>query len=135
MDDSLHWKREHRAPARRTSFDSPCSLLRRNKKLFRCAEISAPCCVSMPRWQPVPSCAYCIPALIRRLTQAAPKQSRLHEPVGQHVREHDDAPPYLEPCHILCPTDLAPLEQLQMMRFNGESWELFGPVMSGEKNS
>ncbi len=32
------------------------------------------------------------------------------------------------------PTDYAPLEQLQMMRFKGESWELFGPVMSGEKS-
>jgi branched-chain amino acid transport system substrate-binding protein len=33
------------------------------------------------------------------------------------------------------PTDFAPLEQLQMMRFKDKSWELFGPVMSGEKNS
>ena len=33
------------------------------------------------------------------------------------------------------PTDFAPLEQLQMQKFKGESWELFGPVMSGEKNS
>src|SRR3984885_8640774 len=33
------------------------------------------------------------------------------------------------------PTDFAPLEQLQMMKFKGESWELFGPVMSGEKSS
>jgi branched-chain amino acid transport system substrate-binding protein len=33
------------------------------------------------------------------------------------------------------PTDFAPLEQLQMMRFKGESWQLFGPVMSGEKSS
>src|SRR5947208_3896857 len=32
------------------------------------------------------------------------------------------------------PTDYAPLEQLQMMRFKGESWELFGPLMSGEKS-
>jgi len=32
------------------------------------------------------------------------------------------------------PTDFAPLEQLQMMKFKGESWELFGPLMSGEKN-
>jgi ABC-type branched-subunit amino acid transport system substrate-binding protein len=32
------------------------------------------------------------------------------------------------------PTDFAPLEQLQMMRFKGESWELFGPMMSGEKS-
>src|SRR5215467_2555391 len=33
------------------------------------------------------------------------------------------------------PTDYAPLEQLQMMRFKGETWERFGPVMSGEKGS
>ena len=33
------------------------------------------------------------------------------------------------------PTDFAPLEQLQMQRFKGESWELFGPMISGEKNS
>jgi branched-chain amino acid transport system substrate-binding protein len=33
------------------------------------------------------------------------------------------------------PTDFAPLEQLQMQRFKGETWELFGPIMSGEKNS
>src|ERR1043166_8619211 len=33
------------------------------------------------------------------------------------------------------PTDFAPLEQLQMMRFKGETWELFGPLMSGEKGS
>jgi branched-chain amino acid transport system substrate-binding protein len=32
------------------------------------------------------------------------------------------------------PTDFAPLEQLQMERFKGESWELFGPLMSGEKS-
>jgi branched-chain amino acid transport system substrate-binding protein len=32
------------------------------------------------------------------------------------------------------PTDFAPLEQLQMMQFKGESWELFGPLMSGEKS-
>jgi branched-chain amino acid transport system substrate-binding protein len=31
-------------------------------------------------------------------------------------------------------TDFAPIEQLQMMRFKGESWELFGPIMSGEKS-
>jgi branched-chain amino acid transport system substrate-binding protein len=30
------------------------------------------------------------------------------------------------------PGDFAPLKQLQMMRFNGERWELFGPVMTGE---
>jgi branched-chain amino acid transport system substrate-binding protein len=33
------------------------------------------------------------------------------------------------------PTDFAPLEQFQMTRFKGESWELFGPLMGGEKKS
>ena len=33
------------------------------------------------------------------------------------------------------PTDFAPLEQLQMVRFKGEAWERFGPIMSGEKSS
>src|SRR6201747_1919719 len=42
---------------------------------------------------------------------------------------------YLPGTHIkTSPTDFAPLEQLQMMRFKGESWELFGPLMSGEKS-
>jgi branched-chain amino acid transport system substrate-binding protein len=30
------------------------------------------------------------------------------------------------------PTDYFPIEQMQMMRFNGERWEKFGPVISGE---
>ena len=30
------------------------------------------------------------------------------------------------------PTDYFPVEQLQMMRFTGERWENFGPVISGE---
>jgi branched-chain amino acid transport system substrate-binding protein len=29
-------------------------------------------------------------------------------------------------------TDFAPIKQMQMQRFNGMSWELFGPVMTGE---
>ncbi|WIW46862.1 ABC transporter substrate-binding protein [Bradyrhizobium sp. 62B] len=33
------------------------------------------------------------------------------------------------------PNDFAPIEQLQMMRFKGESWERFGPIMSGERGS
>jgi len=28
------------------------------------------------------------------------------------------------------PNDIAPIKQMQ--RFNGESWELFGPIMTGE---
>lgn len=30
------------------------------------------------------------------------------------------------------PTDFAPIEQLQLMKFAGESWHLFGNVMSGQ---
>ncbi|MDU0961471.1 MAG: branched-chain amino acid ABC transporter substrate-binding protein, partial [Bradyrhizobium sp.] len=28
-------------------------------------------------------------------------------------------------------TDFAPIDQLQMMRFKGEKWELFGEAISG----
>ena len=30
------------------------------------------------------------------------------------------------------PTDFAPIDQLQLMRFKGERWELFGDIISGE---
>ncbi len=30
------------------------------------------------------------------------------------------------------PNDFAPIKQMQMERFNGDRWELFGPLMSGE---
>jgi branched-chain amino acid transport system substrate-binding protein len=33
------------------------------------------------------------------------------------------------------PTDFAPIEQLQLMRFKGGSWERFGPVMNGAAQS
>ena len=29
------------------------------------------------------------------------------------------------------PTDFAPIKQMQMEKFNGEKWDLFGPVFSG----
>ena len=29
-------------------------------------------------------------------------------------------------------TDFAPIEQLQMQRFKGEKWDLFGDILSGE---
>ncbi len=32
------------------------------------------------------------------------------------------------------PSDYSPIEQLQMMRFKGERWELFGPVLNGDKS-
>ena len=33
------------------------------------------------------------------------------------------------------PADFRPIEQMQLQRFNGETWERFGPVMSGEIGS
>ena len=30
------------------------------------------------------------------------------------------------------PTDFSPIEQLQLQQFDGESWELFGEIISGE---
>jgi hypothetical protein len=30
------------------------------------------------------------------------------------------------------PNDFAPIKQMQMERFDGERWEKFGPLMSGE---
>jgi len=29
-------------------------------------------------------------------------------------------------------TDFAPIEQLQLMKFKGEAWQLFGDIISGE---
>jgi branched-chain amino acid transport system substrate-binding protein len=29
------------------------------------------------------------------------------------------------------PTDFAPIKQMQMERFNGQTWELFGPIVNG----
>jgi len=29
------------------------------------------------------------------------------------------------------PTDFYPIEQVQMMRFTGEKWQLFGPIIDG----
>jgi branched-chain amino acid transport system substrate-binding protein len=33
------------------------------------------------------------------------------------------------------PNDFFPIKQMQMMRFKGDTWELFGPIMSGEIGS
>ena len=31
-----------------------------------------------------------------------------------------------------CPIDFAPIKQVRLMRFNGETWELFGPLLGSE---
>jgi branched-chain amino acid transport system substrate-binding protein len=33
------------------------------------------------------------------------------------------------------PTDFFPIKQMQMMRFEGDTWKLFGPIMSGDVGS
>jgi branched-chain amino acid transport system substrate-binding protein len=33
------------------------------------------------------------------------------------------------------PDDFFPIEQMQMMKFTGDHWELFGPVIAGEVGS
>ncbi len=33
------------------------------------------------------------------------------------------------------PNDFFPVEQMQMRRFTGETWEIFGPVINGEVGS
>ena len=30
------------------------------------------------------------------------------------------------------PTDFAPLSQLQLQKFNGDKWDLFGEIISGD---
>jgi branched-chain amino acid transport system substrate-binding protein len=43
-----------------------------------------------------------------------------------------DIDTYIPGIHIkTSPTDFYPIEQVQMMRFTGEKWELFGPVIDG----
>lgn len=49
----------------------------------------------------------------------------------------DFAPPMLLPGIKIgtSSTDFYPIEQMQMQRFTGERWELFGPIISGEVGS
>ena len=50
---------------------------------------------------------------------------------------HDFTVPMLLPGITIntSPTDFAPIKQIQMARFDGERWQLFGPVLSGELRS
>jgi hypothetical protein len=41
---------------------------------------------------------------------------------------------YLPGIHIkTSPSDFYPIEQLQMIRFNGETWETFGPMIDSHQ--
>lgn len=52
----------------------------------------------------------------------------------QAANLHDFTVPMLLPGIKIntSPTDFAPIKQIQMARFDGEHWKLFGPVLSGE---
>jgi branched-chain amino acid transport system substrate-binding protein len=52
----------------------------------------------------------------------------------QAANLHDFTVPMLLPGITIntSPTDFAPIKQLQMQRFDGERWNLFGPIISGE---
>jgi branched-chain amino acid transport system substrate-binding protein len=54
----------------------------------------------------------------------------------QAVNLHDFTVPMLLPGIKIntSPTDFAPVKQIQMARFDGARWSLFGPVISGEVN-
>ena len=60
-----------------------------------------------------------------------------------HARERDEAgrqPEGLQDCRLLLPgikintspTDFAPIKQVQLRRFKGDRWELFGPTLGSE---
>jgi len=51
----------------------------------------------------------------------------------QAANLHDFRVPMLLPGITIntSPTDFAPIKQIQMARFDGERWQLFGPLISG----
>ena len=51
----------------------------------------------------------------------------------QAANLHDFRVPMLLPGITMntSPTDFAPIKQIQMARFDGERWRLFGPLISG----
>lgn len=69
--------------------------------------------------------------LVKVLRQCGHEMTR--ENLMKQLQAMDfDIPIYLPGIHIkTSTTDWAPMEQLQMMRFKGESLDLFGPVMDG----
>ena len=51
----------------------------------------------------------------------------------QAANLHDFTVPMLLPGITIntSPTDFAPIKQIQMARFDGERWRLFGPLIKG----
>ena len=70
-------------------------------------------------------------ALVHVLTQCGDNLTR--ENVMKVVANMDfEIDTYIPGIRIkTTPTDFYPIEQVQMMRFTGEKWELFGPIIDG----
>jgi branched-chain amino acid transport system substrate-binding protein len=71
-------------------------------------------------------------ALVQVLQQCGDDLTREHI-MNQAAELHALALPMLLPGITIntSPTDFAPIKQLQMMRFTGERWERFGPIIDG----
>ncbi len=70
-------------------------------------------------------------ALVEVLKRCGDDLTREH--VMKIVANMDfDIDTYLPGIHIkTTSTDFYPIEQVQMMRFTGEKWQLFGPIIDG----
>ena len=78
--------------------------------------------------------AYTVPqALVQVLKQCGDNLTR-ENVMKEAANLHDLKLPMLLPGISVntSPTDFYPVKQMQMERFNGERWELFGPVIKGE---
>jgi branched-chain amino acid transport system substrate-binding protein len=78
--------------------------------------------------------AYTVPqALVKVLKQCGDNLSR-ENIMKEAANLHDLKLPMLLPGITVntSPTDFYPVKQMQMEHFNGERWELFGPVIRGE---
>ena len=73
--------------------------------------------------------------VVQVLTQCGDELTR-ENVMKQAASLHDFMVPMLLPGIKIntSPTDFAPIKQIQMGRFDGERWQAFGPVISGEAN-
>ena len=70
--------------------------------------------------------------LVQVLKQCGDELTR-ENVMKQAANLHDFTVPMLLPGITIntSPTDFAPIKQVQMARFDGEHWQLFGPVLTG----
>jgi branched-chain amino acid transport system substrate-binding protein len=75
------------------------------------------------------------PTLVQVLKQCGENLTR-ENVMKEAANLHNLALPMLLPGITVntSPTDFFPVQQMQMERFNGERWELFGPIIAGDVN-